>query len=186
MIYTKDWAFMHIPKTGGMNFIKRSNQREEVINKHIGLPEFWVHKPLQYWIDQGFLTNQFMFTIVRNPYDRLVSLYNHIVVRGNAPDIPDFKTFVMDDWIKDRGQIDDFNIADPAVKFLETKGWFDYTVFKFENGFDSIEHLVGYKFSDTTINKNPHPHWTTYYDDKTREKTYLKYEKDFNEFGYSY
>tara|TARA_B110000483_G_scaffold232846_1_gene300946 strand:+ start:985 stop:1557 length:573 start_codon:yes stop_codon:yes gene_type:complete len=186
VIHTDKWAFMHIPKTGGMNFIKRSNVRDEVTNRHIDLPKFWVHKPLQYWIDQGFLDKQYLFTFVRNPYDRLVSLYNHIKVRGNAPDLPDFKTFVMTDWLKVRGQIDDFNIAAPMVDFLKTNSWCEYGIYKFEDGFEPVEQIVGYKFSDTFINKNEHPHYWDYYDDESRKITYLKYEKDFERFGYSY
>ena len=32
MIYTKEWAFIHIPKTAGLNFILRMEKKPEVIN----------------------------------------------------------------------------------------------------------------------------------------------------------
>jgi len=34
MIYTKEWAFIHIPKTAGLNFIKRIEHKLGVINGH--------------------------------------------------------------------------------------------------------------------------------------------------------
>ena len=60
MIYTKEWAFIHIPKTAGLNFILRMEKKPEVINaqwnlqKKTGLKDV-NHLPLQWWLDIGEL-----------------------------------------------------------------------------------------------------------------------------------
>ena len=77
MIYTEKWAFIHIPKTGGLNFIKRLEYQPGVINAHVSLPRHYNHQSLQWWLDHKVLDeSQLIFTFVRHPYTRLVSLYN--------------------------------------------------------------------------------------------------------------
>ena len=89
MIYTKDWAFIHIPKTSGTNFQIRMEDKEGVTNAWKNTPDTGhivenekkdlkylnQHQPLQYWLDQGILTKQHhIFCFVRNPYARIVSI----------------------------------------------------------------------------------------------------------------
>jgi hypothetical protein len=53
MIYTTEWAFIHIPKTAGYNFIKRIENKKGVMNAHKNLPAHMNHQPLQWWLDRG-------------------------------------------------------------------------------------------------------------------------------------
>ena len=39
MIYTKEWAFIHIPKTSGTNFQIRMEDKEGVTNAYKDLPD---------------------------------------------------------------------------------------------------------------------------------------------------
>ena len=48
MIYTTEWAFIHIPKTAGYNFIKRIENKKGVMNAHKNLPAHMNHQPLQW------------------------------------------------------------------------------------------------------------------------------------------
>ena len=78
MIYTDDWAFIHIPKTSGSNFKKRVNgQTPDIEGKWI--PDL-MHNPVSFWETTEYVHDQYI-TIVRNPYSRMVSIYEHIKSR---------------------------------------------------------------------------------------------------------
>lgn len=76
MIITNDWVFIHIPRTGGRNFkaayLKKTvegHQPQEVIQS-IGMLHA-DHAVFSLW--EHYVGNQEVFSIVRNPYDRVTS-----------------------------------------------------------------------------------------------------------------
>ncbi len=188
MIYTTEWAWLHIPKTAGINFRERVGY-EPGVTIACGKNHF-NHQPLQWWLDNGTLNlSQFIFTFVRNPYARIVSLYNHMATSGNNPNLSPFKKFIMEDIDKGlRGGIVDkrvkFDFAWPQYKYLENDQSIQVKFYKIESELQQVEELVKYIFTDTRINEKPHPPWETYYDSDSREKVEDFYMEDFKRFNY--
>ena len=200
MIYTKEWAFIHIPKTSGTNFQIRMEDKEGVTNAYKDFPdrEFIVenekkdlkylnqHQPLQWWLDRGTLNKeQYIFCFVRNPYARIVSMYNHMLTSGNNPDVTDFKEYVMMN-VMDRKTPDsfNFNVGWPQYKFIENNQGINVKYYKIENELPLVEKYIGYTFTDTRYNGRDYDPWHTYYDDETKDKINEKYKEDFERFNY--
>ena len=193
MIYTKEWAFIHIPKTAGLNFIKRIEHKLGVINGHndlqkeTGLKDV-NHLPLQWWLDRGTLNKeQYIFCFVRNPYARIVSMYNHMLTSGNNPDVTNFKEYIMMN-VMDRKTPKDsdftFNVGWPQYKFIENNQGINVKYYKMENELSLVEKYIGYTFTDTRYNGRDYDPWHTYYDNETKERIKEKYKEDFIRFNY--
>ena len=190
-IYTKEWAFIHIPKTAGLNFIKRIEHKLGVINGHkdlqkeTGLKDV-NHLPLQWWLDRETLNKeQYIFTFVRNPYSRIVSLYNHMLTSGNNPGLPEFKEFIMTDVVDTKTHPGlDYNFGWPQYKSIENNQGINVRCYKMETELPLAEEYIGYIFTDTRYNDMPHAPWQTYYDSETKEKVNKKYKEDFKRFNY--
>ena len=202
MIYTNEWAYIHIPKTAGMNFIKRLEHSQDVISlADLNLKRHEDHHPLQWWLDRGTITTQKVFTFVRNPYARIVSLYNHLATSGNNPGLPGFKECIMTNIVDKLNknihgqQIDNwelwrfrkllgFDFGWPQYKFIENNQGIDVKYYKMETELPLVEKYIGYIFTDTNMNAITHAPWQTYYDSETKEKVNEKYKEDFKRFNY--
>ena len=88
MIYTDDWAFVHIHKSCGQMFVE--SVTNEKIRGKFYCPEntkvskeslgMWKHQPISYHIKHNpDLANVQWITIVRHPADRLVGFYFHLM-----------------------------------------------------------------------------------------------------------
>ena len=187
MIYTKEWAFIHIPKTAGLNFIKRIENKPGVINAHKDLARHMNHQPLQWWLDRGTLNKeQYIFTFVRNPYARIVDLYNHMLTSGNNPGLPEFKEYIMTDVVDTKTPAGlDYDFGWPQYKSIENNQGINVRCYKMETELPLVEEYIGYTFTDTRYNEKPHAPWQTYYDSETKEKVNEKYKEDFKRFNYN-
>ncbi len=187
MIYTKEWAFIHIPKVSGINFMKRMLEQPEVINGHKGIIHI-NHQPLQWWLDNKTLNKkQYIFCFVRNPYARTVSLYNHMLTSGNNPGLPEFKKYIMTDVIDRKTPFGlNFGFHWPQYKYIENDQGIDVKYYKMETELPLVEDYIGHIFTDTRYNEKQHAPWQTYYDSETIEKINEKYKEDFTRFNYEY
>jgi hypothetical protein len=198
MIYTDHWAFMHIPKTGGVNFKKRTPKHMVRGRYHIPknsqvTPQArWWHQPISYHLKHiPHLKNLPWISIVRHPEDRLASWF-YFIKKVYKPDWEmSFEEFVIENRIKD------FSLS-PAQKIFNSEGgswkledlqsnWFhvpdgvNLTYFRLEDQLDILESYVGFKFSNTKYNSsNSNP----YYTDEMKQITYITYQKDYENFGY--
>jgi hypothetical protein len=186
MIYTKEWAFIHIPKTAGYNFIKRIEDKPGVINAHKDLARHMNHQPLQWWLDRGTLNKeQYIFTFVRNPYARIVDLYNHMLTSGNNPGLPEFKEYIMTDVVDTKTPAGlDYDFGWPQYKSIENDQGIDVRCYKMEKELPLVEDYIGHIFTDTRLNSREYNPWQTYYDSETKEKVNEKYKEDFMRFNY--
>ena len=186
MIYTKEWAFIHIPKTAGYNFIKRIENKPGVINAHKDLARHMNHQPLQWWLDRGTLNKeQYIFTFVRNPYARIVDLYNHMLTSGNNPGLPEFKEYIMTDVVDTKTPAGlDYDFGWPQYKSIENDQGIDVRCYKMEKELPLVEDYIGHIFTDTRLNSREYNPWQTYYDSETKEKVNEKYKEDFMRFNY--
>tara|TARA_Y100000114_G_C11738658_1_gene317711 strand:+ start:877 stop:1500 length:624 start_codon:yes stop_codon:yes gene_type:complete len=154
----------------------------------------------------------YIFTFVRNPYERLLSRYSHLCRRiiqldngAKLTELPQDRNllkFFSGNPIK----LDQFKFND-FVKFTQ-KVYDDH----WEPQFDKIERQVGAENVDFIgkfenfqeefniicdkigipqqelphENKSQHKHYTEYYDDETREIVAEKYARDIECFGYKF
>jgi len=133
---------------------------------------------------QGWDWNEyFKFSVARNPWSRVVSIYKYGIQQNRLEDIP-FKEAVktwnkyMNHWScydhhfdKQGNQIVDF-------------------ILKLENlqeDFDVVCDRIGIPPQQLPhVNKTKHKHYTEYYDDETREIVAKKYKKDIEQYGYTF
>lgn len=194
MIRTNDWVYIHIPKTSGTNFIKVSEEKEKNLNNYfIKYNKYFSHQPLWWWENKGLVNkDDLVFSIVRNPYDRFVSFYNHI---QNNLKVIDFEYFIKNNHIEKINYYVEKNSSEFAnllvwkcewtqTQFLKSNFDKNVSVYKLEEDFKNLEQLVGYTFSDTFYNKRNHKEWRQYYNQYTLDAIYSIYKEDFLNFDY--
>jgi hypothetical protein len=209
MIYTDDWAFLHIPKNAGVNFKRRVPK--ELVRGTNYLPKnikskdcYYWHQPISYQLKNiPQLDNLPWITIVRHPADRLLSWFNFIKKRrteqNKTPWNITFESFIKDNGIKYYFNefIDDkhpwsifvaekcfWKPYDLQCKWIYELDNIDVKCFRKEDEFEKMEDYVGFKFSDTQYNSTIHDSWETYYTDEMREIVYERYKEDYERLGY--
>ena len=81
----KQLLFIHIPKTAGTS-----------ISATLNIPKDCEHRTLQQTIKKkSDLDKYYKVSFVRNPYDRMVSLYNEKKETGHLYKNVDFKKFIL-------------------------------------------------------------------------------------------
>lgn len=194
MIRTEKWVFIHIPKTSGRNFIINSKKSsKELVDYFSKFHNDFSHQPLWWWENLNLIRNSdYIFTIVRNPYDRFVSLYNHI--KSEIP-VQDFKNFVKNDQIfkldyeleKRVGKYKKllkWRLWHTQSNFIQSQDNNSVNIYKIESDLKQLEEFVGYTFTKTYYNQRPHAHWTQYYDKYTLDAINTIYKEDFLLFDY--
>jgi hypothetical protein len=73
----KQLLFVHIPKTGGTSILNKLNQTMWRKIEYAG------HDPLFLLEKNNDIKNAFSFCVVRNPYKRTFSYYNHFKIQNN-------------------------------------------------------------------------------------------------------
>lgn len=188
--------FMHIPKTAGSSvtyFLRNyANENVELAKSRLG-PGKGVsvndsetgqnvkHIPLHKLLKKNpEYQDYFKFTVVRNPYDRVMSYY--FWHKGNRKckkefDKDDFKRFVR--------QLGDFQsnyIYDPETgELLVDK------IVKFESlvtGLSSIPRLSRFNFSNLPKLNVSRNEFQRFYDNELKDLVWTKFKKDFELLGY--
>lgn len=154
--------FIHIPKTGGTSLTKYlTNSPPSIFNgKHDKIIEI-----------NGDLSNLFIFTIVRNPYDRVASMYRYQKNGGYIPH-NSYK-----EWLFDPVEMSSW-FYDPQYTWIDHR----VKVYKLEDGIDVILKALGIK--DRGLHLNQSVKHDVNSDDECVEFVNRKYEKDFEIFGY--
>ena len=187
----KKIIFIHIPKTAGTSIIKycqnnfsiydgwdikvklleKFNTDSSYINTHDFTKTNDIEK----------LSSYNKFTVVRNPYDRMVSWYFYITLFDKDKITKTFKEWIIDPLDNDftPKEIDekDFN---SQCSFVD-----DTTnIIKYENLNEELSNFFGKKIILPIKNKTNHKHYLDYYDQETLDIVYKKYKKDFKKFNY--
>ena len=179
----KNVTFIHIPKSGGTSIYKQIGGTPKTItvkvdnryktDKHADL--YKMRKELG---ELGFT-----FTVVRNPWDRMVSAYHYYKRAGHRPpaDFPkNFNQYILNyDWS---------TIAKPQSDYFDVV---DY-ILRFENlGEDFVRmckvHGIKTKGAGLPrVNRSFHKHYSEYYTDAAMMKVQKEFSKDIRRFGYQY
>jgi chondroitin 4-sulfotransferase 11 len=161
-----DYFFLHIPKTGGKMW--------EYLFSNLGLTSGHdVVKCKPYG---------FSFTVIRNPFDRLVSCFCYLKAGGcHAGDAEDamrygITTNSFSDWVKLASQNPEYYLEQqhvmPMMKRIGDKSYFDHIAL-FENLEQETKELhnmmYGHEIENVpVINKSNHTHFEEYYTEETK------------------
>jgi len=193
--HRKKFIFIDICKTAGTSINKTFSKKYKCIGKH--------HSITNIVGDFSFCTNltkeqidkYFKFTFVRNPYDRIVSLWLW-GVKSTYKEY-NFKQFVL--GIKNK-KFDDHNFVRyiPMVDWLCDKSGkirVDY-IGRYENLEDDfakvckkvkVNKLPLEKINTAEYrNRKPRKKYWEYYDDETRDVVTEIYKKDIDKFDYKF
>lgn len=188
-ILDRGFAFIHINKNGGSSVEKVLNLRDQV-----HLPYYAIEDIL----GVGRAKNIKIFTMVRNPYDRIVSQY-HYRLDNNQYGIKD-KNLSFKDFCRLAYLNREESVINYPLMFKTQYDWLkDYKnginhvdyIGKFENFNDSLVQMA--KLINLDINSLVVPQkrsskrekdWELYYDDETRNIIYNFFKIDFESFDY--
>lgn len=167
--------FIHINKTAGSS-----------VESAFGEPTQDHRLPVEIIRDIGLeLYNRYYkFTIVRNPWDRYVSMYHYRILHGLESSNTTFKQFVIN------------NIESPEMGRRCQFDWITQNnnlmvdfIARFENldaDFKKVCDRVNYWVKLPHINKTDHLHYSFYYDKELLDLTTKAWEKDLNYFNYKF
>ena len=176
---------IHIPKAGGTSTYKI-------------LSEFDLH----HWSNghrtvtsysEKYRNSCFVFSFVRNPYDRLLSAHKYLTGGfGNLVDTRYGKTLSSDFKYFVKNQLKN-KIDSRQAHFVPMKFWLDDDIDfigrmeNYQHDFNIVCDKIGIPQQQLPhTNKSKHKHYTEYYDDETREIVAEKYAKDIECFGYKF
>jgi len=208
------YIFVHIPKTGGTSLAAALEERSKRGDILIGdtpkakkrrprvkkLQEkakgrLWKHSTIQDIdgvVDDDDLDDYFCFTMVRNPWDRLVSYYNWLRMQKfdhAAVRIAQMSTF---DLFLQNLQIQQSIRMTPYSSYM--MDWMGYErcrlYIRLEQWRPDMERLidhVGYVPGLDHLNRSHrHPDYRTYYTDESAELVGQLCQRDISQFGYRF
>ena len=182
---------MHIPKSAGVS-IEGGLPKDLYPNHHGTLAEYEQMESLD-------LSKYFKFGFVRNPWDRLVSVYffwrnqnkSHEFYKWDYPQVDHinknnitFKEFISEVF---HGQ-PVFNRQHTQSNSFYTKGLdFIGRFERIQKDFNIACDKIGIPQRELPhLNRTKHKNYTEYYDDKSRQMVADKYKIDVESFGYKF
>jgi len=185
--------FIHIPRTGGSSiekFFNGKNSRTENLNTKHMLASTAKKLYADYWDDY------FKFSFVRNPWDRMVSMAKYpefygCTINNESINVSEYLKKFPNIEIDERSLSANYtgkslsnsvylNLLDEPLDFIG----------KFENLKQDIQFICDKirtpfrKFPHK--NQSAHKHYTSYYNDETRQVVAEKYAQDIEYFGYKF
>jgi hypothetical protein len=203
-----DAVFMWLPRTGGTSFFRalencgcvKLTRLDQIYYRfaNAGLVTFsHCHYPSllsEGFVDKAFDQRAFKFAIVRNPYDRFVSLFHYFIKQRDLhPNVP-FHLFVQ---LLKEGAVDDiglFNVnglsqCQPQSKWLTDESGKlipDY-IGRYEalgKSYATIMNKLGLSAALPHINETKHRPYMEYYDPESLKIVEDYYAEDFERFEY--
>tara|TARA_R100000781_G_scaffold85857_1_gene52864 strand:+ start:108 stop:647 length:540 start_codon:yes stop_codon:yes gene_type:complete len=168
-------VFIHIPKNAGTSIetLFANNSFKIQPYKHANIHEIKKKFPEVY-------NSYRKFTIIRNPYDKMVSWYFYLKKQiGENHKIIEFSK-----WIKEPSKL--WHINDPTYFLDPQHTWLDDTVtlIKYENLDEELNQFFGEDINLPITNKSDHNHFTSYYDKESSNIIYNRYKEDFEKYNY--
>ena len=184
--FVDGFIFIHINKTGGSSVEKALH----IPTEHKTALEMIEETGIEYW------ERKFTFTIVRNPWDKVVSHY-HYRVRTNQTGLLEAR-IEFTDWVKRTyGNQDGFYYDKPKM-FMPQLKWISDTeenvlvdeILCFENlpeEFNKVLGKIGKKnVTLPHVKKSDRNKYQYYYDKETIEIVRAWFEMDIKTFGYQF
>ena len=149
-------------------------------------------------VRQSYFDDAFKFAFVRNPYDRLVSLFFYLK-RIRQPEVPEQMTFTDFCLTVDRGEFPPIglynhvglNQCNPMLSWITDRSGKIVADFvgRYENlheDFHKICQTIGVNETIPHRNKTKHQPYQEYFDSRTRAIVERVYRKDLDAFGYEF
>jgi hypothetical protein len=198
------FIFIHIPKTSGRymkKIIIENNKFDKKINFHsVQNPSpMWIPssdhisiKELKKLINEDYLNYIKFFTIVRNPYNRLYSLWHFLKYGDTEKDnIPlstgsfylpeDFKKFIE---YYCEGDYDCHYIFQSQLFFIKGEELSNIKILKYED-----RNLINQFLNESKIEIKPNnvkqKNYMDFYTEEMKEMVYNKLKEEFTTFNYS-
>ncbi|PHS71719.1 MAG: hypothetical protein COB22_06860 [Cycloclasticus sp.] len=183
--YLDEFVFIHINKTGGSS-----------IEKALNIP--FEHKTAlekSAEIGQKNWNRKLTFTVVRNPWDKVVSHY-HYRVKTNQTDLQD-NPIEFKEWVKRAYGNQDAFYYDIPKMFMPQTNWISDKngnfmideIIRFENlerEFNEVVKMIGKKVSLPHIKNSNRGNFREYYDEETIEIVQKWFESDIERFDYQF
>lgn len=186
-----DIIHIHITKTAGTSLVSSmafNRSRESSKTK-----KHYFAKEIIDIVGQEHWDNTFKFTFVRNPWDRLYSLYRFQQRKNKIATEAQGNTFGL--WLKStlNNQYDDpYEKSKPQAEWLknfDNKIDMDF-IGRFENlasDVNKLGQILEMKIGLPHINQSlPIIHYSTAYDDELEELVRIHYKEDIEMFDYSF
>ena len=196
----KKIILIHIPKNAGSSIAKTlniypENRHKKNLNLLYGIEDdktVLQSLPLEYYdryLDYNLINECLKITVVRNPYDRVLSDY--FWQNRGCKNILEFLILIENTLKKEKSEIvkfDDFhqNHFLPQYEYIRSDKFKIDKIFKFENlDLDFQNYFPGKKLCH--INKSNHVNWKEFFLDKREELDLINkiYSIDFENFGYN-
>ena len=167
--------FVHIPKNAGTSIEEYFGNGSVRIqpSKHADIHEIKRKFKNSY-------NNYRKFTIIRNPYDKMVSWYFYL--KRNLGE--NYKIIEFNEWIKDPSK---FWHADDPISYLKPQHeWIDDTMvlIRYENLYKELNKFFNKKINLPITNKSNRNNFLEYYNKNSLDIIYNRYKEDFKKFNY--
>ena len=207
----RDVLFLWVPKCAGMSIYRtlvkygcdeeRWDRPMEPFSNR-GIVTFG-HVDVMSLLEQGLLSRRFFdrafkFAFVRNPYDRMVSLFFYLkkVLRPEVPEAMTFPEFCLAVEREAGPQVGLYNYqglsqCNPMLSWLTDRNGKIIADFigrheNLEQDFQHVCRQIGIKETIPHENKSEHKPYRHYYTDQTRAIVEKLYRKDLDAFDYSF
>ena len=172
--------FIHIPKNAGTAIERFFNEdsRKHVIGAQVSGKHDTISMIKQKFPEE--YDSYTKFTIIRNPYDRMVSWYFYLCEKAKQRPMyvpPPFYT-----WVRNP-----MSFFFDTERFLNPQNeWIDNTVkiVKYENLNKDLSKLFEKEIILPVVNKSNHSHYLDYYDKGAFAIVNEKYKEDFKKYNY--
>jgi|APGre2960657423_1045063.scaffolds.fasta_scaffold43219_3 hypothetical protein len=177
-------TFIHIPKTAGVSinrYLRLQNEITYISNAHAFSSEIENPAPIT-------------FTVVRNPWDRVVSMY--VFIKLHIPQIIFIQLYTpvlipkdFNDFVLNIMKISNFGgkkISTPQVRWIEPGVTHLLRFENLEKDFKTIQDIFQCYEPLGMLNKIEHDHYRTYYNDETQQVIAEMFKEDIEAFGYEF
>ena len=181
------FIFIHVPKTGGRSVVKLleniHEKNESLQFHHNNLTFIKTGYPLHKDIRKN-INDYDVFSVVRNPYERMISYFFHLKLRLKNDD---FKSFDKKEFISFL-----LNSYGTNMNYPSQLSYFNnetVNIIRFENFEKELRQVLDkytIKCSIPKINTTVHEHYSKYYDNETRAIIENLYKDDLEQFGYTF
>jgi hypothetical protein len=202
------YLFVHINKSGGGTITNnmKTNGKTTITGKHRSLNTMLSIAKDKYNLN---IDNLFIFTMIRNPFDRMLSMY--LFYQTSKCNCPEFYSGIpkIDDdfnkWIeyiysdkfnrtRMHGDVNVFNhcfcnqlnwLKDSDGKIMKINKIFQYECNEYDYLYKDVLKLQNYN-SATIVHPTKHNHYSEYYTEKSIELVSIHYKEDIDYFNYSF